>query len=134
MTSHSAQDAEASFQPEIRRARFDRLTIYEVSESELDVLERGSPDSIYLNFAIFLLSSAVSLSLSLSVTTIPSDRTFAVFVLVTLVGYIAGLVLLALWCRNRRSVSKVVEVIRNRLPAEGTLEDLSPGQDDRPHA
>ena len=41
------------FQPEIRRARFDRLTIYEVSESELEVLARGSPDSIYLNFAVF---------------------------------------------------------------------------------
>lgn len=117
------------FQPEIRRARFDRLTIYEVSESELDVLERGSPGSIYLNFAIFLLSSAISLSVALLGATIPSDRTFLTFVALTVVGYVAGLVLLALWCRNRASVSAVAEEIRRRLPPEGNASDASPLSD-----
>jgi hypothetical protein len=43
--------------PAIRRARIDSLDIYEVSEYELALLERGSPDCLFLNFAIFLLTS-----------------------------------------------------------------------------
>ena len=33
---------ETEFLPEIRRARLDKLTIYEISELELSTLERGS--------------------------------------------------------------------------------------------
>ena len=40
----------------VKRHKFDSLTIYDVSESELETIEKGSPSSIYLNFAIFLLS------------------------------------------------------------------------------
>jgi hypothetical protein len=87
---------DAAFQPEIRRGRLDRLAIYEVSESELVVLERGSPGSVYLSFAIFLPPSAICLSATLLLTTIPSDRIFLTFVAVTTVGYVVGGVLLAL--------------------------------------
>ena len=84
------------FLPAIRRARFDKLTIYEISDSELEILERGSPGSIYLNFTIFLLSSAISVTVTLLVTKIESDRTYMFFVVVTVVGYIIGVLLLSL--------------------------------------
>jgi hypothetical protein len=32
--------------PAIRRARLEQLTIYDVTESELEILERGSPDAL----------------------------------------------------------------------------------------
>jgi hypothetical protein len=83
--------------PAIRRGRIARLDIYEVSESELDILERGSPESAYLNFAIFLISAAISFLTSIVTTHIESDRTYDVFVIVTVVGFVIGFLLLFLW-------------------------------------
>src|SRR6266545_4261098 len=55
-SSESKTTDSASLPPvEVRRGAFAQLTIYEVAEYELEILEHGSPDSIYLNFAIFLL-------------------------------------------------------------------------------
>lgn len=100
---------------EVRRGVFAQLTIYEVAEYELEILEHGSPDSIYLNFAIFLLSIAVSFLVSL-LTVDVSTRIFIVFVTITAVGSLVGVFLLILWFRNRKSVSVLVAKIRNRLP------------------
>lgn len=112
------------FFPEIRRGRFDKLTIYEISDSELEILERGSPGSIYLNFAIFLLSLAISFTVTLLITKIESNRTYTLFVVVTVAGYIIGTLLLLLWWKNYRSVSKVADTIRRRLPPEGEAAPL----------
>ena len=49
-------DSDNNFSPEIRRARMQTLTIYEVSESELQILEHGAPDSIYFSIALLLFS------------------------------------------------------------------------------
>jgi len=71
------RDAASSLPPalNIRRGVFQELTLYEVEESELELLARGSPDSLYLNFSILLLSFAVSFLISL-LTAILSDRVF----------------------------------------------------------
>ena len=112
--------------PEVRRARLDSLTIYEVSDSELDILERGSPDSLYLNFAIFLLSSALALTIALITTTASSFIVSTVFIVFTVVGYLGGLFLSLLWWRSRSSVSRCAKAIRNRLPPQGTAQPLPP--------
>jgi len=112
-------DTPSELLPAIRRARIDSLDIYEVSEPELVLLERGSPDSLFLNFAVFLLSSALSLFVALVTTTIASSRTFSVFVILTTVGTVGGLFLLLLWMRNRQSTATVFAQIRRRMPPEG---------------
>lgn len=112
--------SEQTLLPAIRRGRVERLTIYEVSEFELDTLERGSPDSIFLNIAIALLSSAISLLVTLLTTTIESMRTFVVFVVCVVVGFVIGVILLILWWRSHSSVSDYIKTIRNRVPPEGT--------------
>ena len=97
--------------PAIRRGRIDRLNIYEVTDSELHLLERGSPESLFLNLAVFLLSTAITL---LS-TEIGSARVFSVFVILTVLGFILGTLLLALWWWHRRSSSLIIEEIRRRM-------------------
>jgi hypothetical protein len=106
---------------EVRRAAFARLTIYEVEERELEDLAQGSPDSLYLNFAIFLLSAATSFLIAL-LTTVVSNNVFIVFVVITSVGFIIGAFLLILWLTKRKSVSHLVRKIKNRLPPEGIQE------------
>jgi hypothetical protein len=106
---------------EVRWAAYGKLTLYPVDESELELLAQGSPDSLYLNFAIFLLSIAISFLTTL-LTVVVSDRFFTVFVVITVLGFIAGLFLLILWFRKRRSVSDVIDKIKKRLPPEGIQE------------
>jgi hypothetical protein len=105
----------------IRRGTFGELTIHEVADYELENLAHGSPDSLYLNFAIFLLSMAVSFFVAV-LTAVLSPRAFTVFVVITTVGFLMGIFLLIVWLKKRRSVSNLVREIRSRLPAEGVQE------------
>ena len=45
----------------VRRGRVDSVDLYEVKENELELLEKGSPASLQLNFSIFLLTSVLIL-------------------------------------------------------------------------
>lgn len=105
-------------QPEIRRGRLSQLFIYEISESELEALAQGSPNSVYLVFAVFLLSVSVSFFIALLTTAISSNRTFIVFVIIAVVGAIGGAVLLSLWFNNHKSIPKLVQTIKARLPVQ----------------
>ena len=115
------QEGDQSFSPAIRRARLDNLTIYEVSDAELNTIEKGSPDSIYLTIAVALLSSAISFLGAYLVTDIPSVPTKIFFAVFIVVGFVVGVVLLILWLRSKSSVSECIQIIRGRLPPEGVL-------------
>ena|ERR1035437_311831 len=110
--------------PETRivRARLDTLNVYEISENELESLERGGPESLLLNFAIFFLSTAISLTvpLMMSDVDIKSNRVFIVLVVVCVISWITSVVLGALWLNGYRSRKSVIRIIKKRLPAEGT--------------
>ncbi len=108
----------SDFSPEIKRARIDCLNIFEISEGELEILEKGSPGSIFLNFAIFLIGTALTLFVALLTTDIKSNNTYIIFVVLTVVGLLSGLLLLILWYRNNKSILKLVDTIRKRLPRE----------------
>jgi hypothetical protein len=117
--SDADQQSTTRLAPAIRRAPLDKLTIFEVTEAELETLERGSPVSVFLNLAISALSTAIALSVTLGTTPVDSRKTFDVFVIVTVVGYVAGGTFLLLWLFTRKSIKAVAQVIRKRLPPEG---------------
>jgi Na+/proline symporter len=110
--------------PETRivRARLDTLNVYEISENELESLERGGPESLLLNFSIFFLSNAISLTVPLLMSSvdIKSTRVFIVLVIVCVISWIAAAVLGALWLNGYRSKKSVIRIIKKRLPPEGT--------------
>lgn len=114
------------FQPEIRRARYQRLTIYEVEESELELLERGSPDSLFLSIAIAAFTLAVSFTVTLLTATFTSDSVRTAIVAATVVGYVAGAILVAFWARTRCAVSRCARAIRDRLPPEWVVDSRVP--------
>ena len=99
------------------RGRVDSLSLYEVTDSELRTLERGSPNSIYLNFAVFLLSTGASFLISILTATIEPIELYVAFLVVTCVSFVVGLVLLALWWRNRGSVQETIQDIKRRIPS-----------------
>jgi hypothetical protein len=109
--------------PAIHRVRLDKLTIFEITEAELEALERGSPESLYLNLGIAALSIASSFLISLLTTTIADTQTFCVFVIICAVGFVAGVTFALLWWLSRRSLKKVARDMRNRMPPEGIQEE-----------
>ena len=112
----------AQLDPAIQRVRLDKLTIFEITEAELEALERGSPKSLFLNLAISAISVSTSFLISLVTTTIADTRTFCVFVIVCAVGGIAGFTFGLLWWQSRRSLRHVAAEIRSRMPVEGIQE------------
>ncbi len=103
----------------IRRGVPAELALHAVNDHELESLAHGSADSSsYLNFAIFLLSTSVSFFVAL-LTAVLTSRVFNVFVVITTVGFLNGVLLLIVWRRRRSSVWDLVKKIRSRVPAEG---------------
>ena len=117
--SERPSNHEPEFQPEIRRARIGKLTIYEISDAELNTLEHGTPNSILLNFSIFMFGVAIPFTIALTTLNIPAGKTFTFFLSATIIGYLGGIILFFLWLRSYRSVSSVIKTIRDRLPPEG---------------
>lgn len=111
-------NSKSEFAPVIIRARIGNLNIYEISEGELEILEKGPPGSIFLNFAIFLMSMALTLIIALLTIDINSNLTYIIFVLLTIIGFVAGILLLLLWYRDNKSINKLTSKIRKRLPRE----------------
>lgn len=123
------------FLPEIRVGRIRTLEVHLISDNELSRLEQGSGQSLFLNLAIGVLSLAASFLISLLTTAITSDRLFTVFVIVTVVGFIGGIVLILLWWCTRIPISRLVQEIRDRMPPEGEAHQLpEPYTDTRENA
>ena len=102
--------------PTIRKGKVDSLTIYEVTEAELDTIERGSPNSTFFNIGIALLSTAVSFLATLfTVDLTQKPRLFTVFTLITIVGFVVGAILIILWWLAKNDVDIVLKKIRDRM-------------------
>ncbi len=102
--------------PKIRRGNLDSLSIYEVSEGELTTLERGSSNSIYLNFSIFLLSIAVSfLTALLTGDFTEKEVVQIIMIVITVCGFIIGGFLLILWLIKKDDFDEVIKSIRVRM-------------------
>lgn len=114
--------------PRIVRGKLDSFAIYEITDEELNLLEEGSPSSIYLNFAIFCISSAISFLVSI-ITSKLSDRFFEMFFIFTVVGFLVGIILFILWLITRRSAKRVVVKIRSRIPVTFNTTSSDHGDD-----
>jgi hypothetical protein len=102
----------------VRRGRVESVDLYEIKDTELELMERGSPADLQLNFAIFLLSLAISGVCALATATFKSPKVEIAFMVATFCGGFMGLYLLVAWWRNRTSLRDVCKRIRLRIPPE----------------
>jgi hypothetical protein len=107
----------------VRRGRVSSVDLYEIKDSELDLLEHGSPNSNYLNFAIFLLSSAFTAIAALCTSSFSNGKMETLFMIVSVVGILGGAFLLILWWRNRAQLSATIKKIRERIPPDRETSD-----------
>lgn len=100
----------------IKIARVDSLVIYEVSEGEIETIERGSPNSTYLNFSVFLISTCLSFFITLLTCDFTNkDRLFTSFFAVCIITGIIGVFLFVIWYRTKNDVDEVLKKIRERI-------------------
>jgi hypothetical protein len=119
--AYSSAMPDGTEQPVIRYVPMGTITVYWVSEDELRLIETGGPSSVYLNFAIALLSIGGTFLASLALSDVRSMKVFVVFVVLMVVSLLAGLILLVLWRRASRSSQNTIQAIRSRdVPPEGT--------------
>lgn len=103
------------------RGMVGSLSLYEITDYELEILERGSPNSVLLNFAIFAFSIGISFLTTVCVVTFTSIYMFTTFLVLTILGLFSGLVLFVIWYRTRSSTSEVCRKIRLRIPSSSIV-------------
>ena len=116
---HPALPAGQFTPPTIVYVPIGTLMVYHITEQELDLIERGAPESTYFGFAVFLLSTGFSFLIALLTAGIQSQRLFNIFLIVTLFGLVGGLLLFIVWLRLQRSTVSITKVIRSRKPSAG---------------
>lgn len=104
--------------PIFTRGKLGEVRIYDVTESELDILERGSPNSIFLNFALVLIPTGLSFLIALNDSAVEEDHTFILYTLIVIISFVGGTVLLALWLKCRNVHTDTVNKIRSRMKEE----------------
>ena len=104
-----------SIGPQIVYVPYGELKIYPVSEQELEAIERGGPESIFSSIGIACITTAISLTAALAMTEISSSRIFIIFTVITVIGYLASVVLGLLWWNASRSKKNIIKTIRERL-------------------
>ena len=116
ISTKPANEKQSDEKVHIKRGRVDSLAIYEISDSELTTIERGSTNSIYLNFAIFLLSIAISFFISLLTTNFENKQVvMIVFIVLTVVGFLGGGFLLILWYKMKDEFRITIQKIKERM-------------------
>lgn len=108
----------------VRRGLVASVDLYEIKDSELDLLEKGSPADLQLNFSIFLLSLAFSGICTLVSASFANPKTEQAFMLITICSFFIGVYLLFVWFRNKTSLKQVCERIRNRIPPDVVSTDI----------
>lgn len=121
-TYSMSTETEQNGEIRIDRAKYDSITLYEVSEDELNTIEQGSPSSTYLNIAISLLSIFLALLITLLTVSITDIKIYTFFVIVTVVAFVGGIVLFILWLGTRTSTKTIFKRIRDRKSPDAVRE------------
>lgn len=102
----------------IRRVQIEVINLFEISEHELTIIESGGSAGLYLNFSIFLLSIGLTGITALSTATFKTDFIEIFFVIISIVGFLAGFFLLLLWWRQKESLKTIFTKIKNRKSSD----------------
>ena len=114
--TNSSSKNSGDTQTKIKVGKVDSLVIYEVSEGELETIERGSPNSTYLNFSVFLLSIFISFLIALLTCEFTNnERLFNIFLIVCVIGGLMGIFLFIIWYRTKNDVDTVIKKIKQRI-------------------
>lgn len=102
--------------PVLRVAPLGELKVYTVTEDELDTIGRGSPGSIFLNFALALLPLAGGFFITILSTKIETIGTLVFFISACIICFLGGVLCAFLAWHYHASTSAVIAKIKDRMP------------------
>jgi hypothetical protein len=99
----------------IRIHSISQVEAYQVTVEELDSIKReGSNVGLDFQVSEFCLTVAIAFLIALFTTKIESDRTFTIFVVLVVVGFVLGFVFGLKWYMNRGSINRLFARIEAR--------------------
>jgi len=105
----------------IRRGRVGEVCLYEITESELEELARGTQGGdVYLNFSTFCISTGLSILLTLITSEIKNDRLYSSFIATVIVMLLGGGVLLVVGWKSRTPIKGLISKIKMRVAQDVT--------------
>lgn len=104
--------------PEVKRAVISTYQTYEVKDYELEVFKDGRDGGVYLNIALFCLSSAITLVVSLVLSPPTDDVTGAYLRASAVFAFILSILFFVLMRRTKAKVDKVYKDVLSRKQEE----------------
>ena len=99
----------------VKRHRLEHVDVYEVFGDELDRIEQEAATiGTDLQFALFWLPIAVTLTATLILTNIPNERVHTGFLIFTIMSYGFGVYFVIRWLRQIGSFKRLLSKIRDR--------------------
>lgn len=101
----------------VERHHIETVDIYEVSESELKELEIGNDADTFLNIGLSCLSFASAFFISILTTSFANEFSKLLFCCISIIFGIAGVIMMILWWKKRKSKESIIDTIRKRKSA-----------------
>ena len=104
----------------VRRRKIGSVTIYDVTETELTILEKGTDASVWLNF--FIATVSIGSSFLVSLLTAKWGDSFSwiqvVFICLTIIMFITATICFVFWRRGRGQHKETIKTIKERTIQE----------------
>lgn len=106
---------------DVHRKKLGAVTIYDVTEAELIILEKGTDASIWLNFFIGTLSIGVSFFVSLLTVDWGKEISLVqiVFICITIIMFLSAVLCFVFWRKGRGQHQATIKTIKARTIQEG---------------
>lgn len=105
---------------DVRRRKIGVVTIYDVTESELTILEKGTDASIWLNFFIGTMSIAASFLATLLTVDWGREVTLTqvIYICVTIIMFLAAIICFVFWRNTKGQHEATIRTIKERTIQE----------------
>lgn len=102
--------------PKIEKGAIGSITIYEVTDMELDILKEGDDGGIKLNVFFFCLSACMSFIISILTCTFDTDFKYGCFLTSTFFLGFIGILYLISYFRSNKKTDNIYKSIKARKP------------------
>lgn len=117
----------AAKKPDILEGRLGQLVVHRVYDHELKQLEGGYLGGLWLNLAIFFLSSGLSFLVALATASFEAtDVRFIWFSIATYGGFAFAIICLLAWWRDFRPTAEIAKEIRSRVDEPEPPQSIAP--------
>ncbi|MBF8636102.1 hypothetical protein IRZ48_05435 [Pseudomonas fulva] len=100
----------------IRRGRVGSISLFEITDAELQTIEHGAPSGTLINTGFFAGSACLSFLSVLLTTPIASDRLFYVYFIICILSGAVSIICFLVARKMKGSLKELLKAIKARVP------------------